>query len=184
MTIGFKSFQIRSALSPNLFYFQMINRTDPQIMMSMNDFTKNMSEYYNQYETIPSLNFTTKDCPIAGWTVACQYKSHRTNKIEWRRAKVRQKIENKIYEVLFFDFGIYDVVHYTKFRKLHFHFCSYPIQCFPGKLIGIREQSEWPKSVISGFRDFIKLAKNGNNVLALVGPGDYVNQKVCKCNFH
>ena len=148
----------------------------------MNDFTKKMSEYYDQYETITSLQFETEDCPITDWTIACQYKSLRTNKTEWRRAKIRQKMENEFYEVFFFDFGIYDVVHYMKLRKLHLHFCSYPIQCLPGKLIGIHEQDveEWPRSVRSYFRDFIKKAEN-NNVLALVGPGKYADQKVCKC---
>ena len=155
----------------------MTNRTDSQIL-SMSDFTKKMSEYYNQYESIPSLQFNIEDCPITNWTVACQYKSHRTNKTEWRRAKVRQKTkDDKYYEVFFFDFGINEVVHYMKFRKLHLHFCSYPIQCLPGKLIGINEQDEWPKPIINYFRDFIKKAEN-NTALALVGPGYHVDQKV------
>ena len=178
--IGFISLQIRSAVSPNLFYFQMINKNDPQIL-SMNDFTKEMSEYYNLYEAMPSLQFKNDDCPIADWTVACQYESHRMNKIEWRRAKVIQKIEDEYYEVCFFDFGIYKVVHYMKFRKLHLHFCSYPIQCLPGKLMGIHEQDEWPQSVISYFRDFIQKGEN-NIVLALAQLGNYEYQKVCKCN--
>ena len=45
--------------------------------------------------------------------------------------------------------------------------------------MGIREQdvNKWPRSVKSYFRDFIKKAGN-NNLLALVGPGNYVDQKV------
>ena len=45
--------------------------------------------------------------------------------------------------------------------------------------MGIREQdvNKWSRSVKSYFRDFIKKAEN-NNVLALVGPGNYVDQKV------
>ena len=91
LSIGFNSFQIRSALSPSLFYFQMVDRTDSQIL-SMKDFTKKMSGYYNQYGSIPSLQFKNEDFPITGWTIACQYTSLRTNKTEWRRGKIRQKI--------------------------------------------------------------------------------------------
>ena len=72
----------------------MVNRTDSQIL-SMNDFTKKMSDYYNQYGSIPSLQFKSEDCPITDWTIACQYESLRTNKKEWRRAKIRQKIGKK-----------------------------------------------------------------------------------------
>ena len=88
-------------------------------------------------------------------------------------------IENEYYEVFLLDFGIYDVVHFKKFRKLHVHFSIYPVQCLPGKLMGIREQdvNKWARSVKSYFRDFIKNAEN-NNLLALVGPGNYVDQKV------
>ena len=88
-------------------------------------------------------------------------------------------IENEYYEVFFFDFGIYDVVHFKKFRKLHIHFCTYPVQCLPGRIMGIREQdvNKWSRSVKSYFRDFIKKAEN-NNLLALVGPGKYGDQKV------
>ena len=45
--------------------------------------------------------------------------------------------------------------------------------------MGIREQdvNKWARSVKSYFRDFIKNAEN-NNLLALVGPGNYVDQKV------